>query len=139
MGRFMIKLIKKWWPTIVGIIILNIPAMLEKDVYFVNVVCSVVATVFFSISICLDEKYKLKEELRLRNKERLEKIQSILFLSVLLLLTLIGYLFKIEGLILFYAYKNGFGIGIVPVLVSLLITGGFTIIYKLLVNKNRKI
>lgn len=135
MGRFMIKLIKRWWPTILGIIILSIPGMLEKEVYFVNVACSVVATIFLSISICFDENWKLKEELRLKDKEQLEKMQTILFASVLLLLTLIGYLFQMEGLILFYAYKNGFGIGIVPVLVSSLITGGFTILYKLFVKK----
>lgn len=130
------RFVKRWWPTILGIVILSIPKVLEKDVYFVNVICSIVATVLVSIPICFDEDWKLKEEWRLRDKAQLEKMQSILFVSVVLLLSLIGYLFKIKGLILFYAHKNGFGIGIVPVLVSLLITGGFTIIYKLF-TKNK--
>ena len=133
----MIKFIKRWWPTIIGILVLDIPTILEKETYFVNVICSVVATALFSVSICFDENWKIKEELRLKNKEKLEKIQSILFISVLLLLTLIGYVFKAEGLILFYAHKNGFGIGIVPVLVSLFITGGFTIVYKLCYNDRK--
>lgn len=134
----MIKLIKRWWPIILGIVILSIPRMFEKDVYFVNVICSVVATVLYSIPICFHENWKLKEELRLIDKEQLEKIQSILFISVLLLLTLIGYLFKIEGLILFYAYKNGFSIGIVSILASFLVVGVFTFFYKLRLRTKRE-
>ena len=82
----MIKLIKRWWPTILGIVILSIPGMLGKDVYFINAICSVVATVLFSISACFNENWKLKEELRLKDKEQLEKIQSILFLGLALFL-----------------------------------------------------
>lgn len=130
------RFVKRWWPTILGIVILSIPKVLENDVYFVNVICSIMATVLFAIPICFDGNWKLKEELRLKDKEQLEKIQSILFVSVLSLLTLIGYLFKIEGLILFYTYKNGFGIGIVPILASFIIVGVFTLFYRLLLRKN---
>lgn len=134
----MIKFLKRWWPTIIGLILLSVPGMFEKDVYLLNVVCSVIATVFFAISICLDENWRLKEELRFNNKETLEKIQSILFVSVLLLLTLIGYLFEINGLILFYVHRNGFSVGIIPILASLFVVGVFTLFYKIRLRFKRE-
>jgi len=132
------QFIKRWWTTIIGILVLSIPGFLKKDVYLVDVICSVVATVFFSVSICFDENWQLKEEFKINHKEKLEKIQSILFVSVLLFSTLIGYLFKIKGLILFYAHKNGYGIGIVPILASFFIVGVFTLFYRLRLKKNSR-
>lgn len=136
------KKIKKWLPTIIGFVFLEGPRIIAElyngtESHIINTICSIVALIAFSLAICLDGEWHLKEEFKLRNKDNLEKMQGIITLIVFYGVTVIGYIFHIKALIPFYAQKDGHSFGFTTFLITLLVTGIFTLVYKLITKTLR--
>ena len=137
-GETMLEFLKRRWTILVGIAILCIPIILSKDIYWVNVVCSVVATSLFWISVCLDDKWRLKDKYKLKNRNKLERMQGMVFAIVFLVLSMIGYIFKVEAFIPIYMKKNGLSSGLTNLGFSWLAVGVCTLIYKLVTRHTQK-
>ena len=136
------RLVKKCLPTIIGFCFLETPAMIAKvsdgaESHIINVLCSIGALIAFSFAICLDGEWHLKDEFRLKSKEKLERMQGIITMSVFYGVALVGYLFRIEWLIPFYTGKDGFGMGLIPFLLTFVAVGCFTFVYKWIAKKRK--
>lgn len=137
------KKIKRWLSTIVCLVIWKMPTLIASrnkdiDLSVFSVVCSVLALIAFTFVICLDENWHLSEEFKFRNKEKLEKLQGIITITVFYGMTIIGYVFNVPGLIPFYVTGDKSSLGIVTFVVTLLVTVVFTLVYKMVVKIREK-
>ena len=131
----MITKIKRWLPTIVGFLFLEIPRLIAKlfhgfELEAVNNVCSIMALIAFSFAVCLDENWRVKEEFKLREKGKLERLQGIITIITFYGCAVTGYLLGIEYLMPFYARKDGFSVGLLSFVITLFVVGIFTVAYK---------
>lgn len=138
----MIKLVKKCLPTIIGICFLGTPCIIADvsggaESHIINALCSIGALIAFSFAICLDGEWHLKDEFRLKSKEKLERMQGIIAMSVFYGVALVGHLFKIGWLIPLYTGKDGLGIGFIPFLLTFVAVGFYTLVYKWIAKKRK--
>lgn len=119
------KILKKWLPTIIVFVFWEGPRIIAElcngtELHIINTICSIAALIAFSFAVCLDGEWHLKEEFKLRDKDKLERLQGIISITVFYGITVIGYVFNIKGLIPFYTQKDGRSFGLQTFLITII-------------------